>query len=584
MDPKEPQGLQLSTVNDVSGESSMAEPKKVDVKGSGVAEDPGSLDAAAQHAAFTAPYSSPMPPGGMPYSPDMAQAAMYGPQGFGMQWPFWPPDPRTHYAAAAANYHYAQYMEMMKNMNALMATGAAGKGGSPDWGGGMGMSPFMGMFPPVDQNAGGASKKGGGSKSTKSRGERRRRGKGQATAQASAQEPPAVSTNPLLEELRKGNKPELKDALPYLIEFAQDQAGAKYVEENLEGSPKEIQEQIFEMLLPELPKLSSDACGKELVEKLFDKGDVEKKKRMIKQLESSVKTLATDLHGCRVLQKAIETVSAQLQDQIAEQLKNCVMKCVEDQHGNHVIQKCIEQMPPEKTQFVIDAFVEKDRVQRMAVHCFGCRVIQRLVEHCNDHQKGPMLDEILRHVPTLTEDQYGNYVIQHVLEHGRTDDKKAIIVCIRDNILTFAQKKCSSNVVEKCFEIASLADDAAYLQQERAGLMNVVLGEPGAVDPPLHHMMKDRFGNYIVQRMIEYSKGPERERLFEMLRGQVSELRRIPVGRHIIAALERHHGIEEGTIEEIEASLAAQSATGNTSEVAATPLTGPPPGPPAPMQ
>ena len=42
------------------------------------------------------------------------------------------------------------------------------------------------------------------------------------------------------------------------------------------------------------------------------------------------------------------------------ELENNVIKCVEDQHGNHVIQKCIERMPPEKAQFVINAFTEKD--------------------------------------------------------------------------------------------------------------------------------------------------------------------------------------------------------------------------------
>merc|ERR1719183_1027522 len=93
-------------------------------------------------------------------------------------------------------------------------------------------------------------KKGGGSKSTKSRGERRRRGKGQAAAQA-AQETPSVG-HPLLEELRKGSKPDLHEVTTTpetLPGFAQDQQGSAYVKEKLDGSKEDVQE-IFDWLLP----------------------------------------------------------------------------------------------------------------------------------------------------------------------------------------------------------------------------------------------------------------------------------------------------------------------------------------------
>lgn len=39
------------------------------------------------------------------------------------------------------------------------------------------------------------------------------------------------------------------------------------------------------------------------------------------------------------------------------------------------------------------------------------------------------------------QDQYGNYVIQHVLEHGRPEDKSKIVAEIRGNVLVLSQHK-----------------------------------------------------------------------------------------------------------------------------------------------
>lgn len=47
-------------------------------------------------------------------------------------------------------------------------------------------------------------------------------------------------------------------------------------------------------------------------------------------------------------------------------------------------------------------------------------------------------------------DQYGNYVIQHVIEHGISEDRERIVKCLRGDVLKYAQHKFASNVIEKC--------------------------------------------------------------------------------------------------------------------------------------
>lgn len=63
----------------------------------------------------------------------------------------------------------------------------------------------------------------------------------------------------------------------------------------------------------------------------------------------------------------------------------------------------------------------------MSTHPYGCRVIQRVLEHCTEEQKSPILAKLHENIKTLVVDQYGNYVVQHVIEHGTEEDREQII-------------------------------------------------------------------------------------------------------------------------------------------------------------
>lgn len=93
---------------------------------------------------------------------------------------------------------------------------------------------------------------------------------------------------------------------------------------------------------------------------------------------------------------------------------------VKDQNGNHVVQKCIECVDATSLQFIINAF--NGQIFTLSTHPYGCRVIQRILEHCSGDQTAPILAELYVNLEKLVQDQYGNYVIQHVL--GKQQERK----------------------------------------------------------------------------------------------------------------------------------------------------------------
>ena len=103
----------------------------------------------------------------------------------------------------------------------------------------------------------------------------------------------------------------------------------------------------------------------------------------------------------------------------------------------------------------------------------------------------------------LTKDQFGNYVIQHVLEHGRQQDKDFVLNKMRRRILEMSTHKFGSNVIEKCILHCTL--------KQRRDIIKEIVGDKTENDAPLYQMIKDRFGNYVVQKTYEMAEPQDKK-------------------------------------------------------------------------
>ena len=173
-----------------------------------------------------------------------------------------------------------------------------------------------------------------------------------------------------------------------------------------------------------------------------------------------------------------------------KELEQHVLRCVKDQNGNHVVQKAIERVPAEHIQFIINAFT--GQVQSLATHPYGCRVIQRMLEHCTEPARTSVLQELHACASSLIVDQYGNYVTQHVIEHGREGDRARIISLVTLQLLTFSKHKFASNVVEKSIQFGS--------DQQRQMIVATLTALNDKGESPLQSLMRDQYGNYVIRK------------------------------------------------------------------------------------
>jgi pumilio RNA-binding family len=141
---------------------------------------------------------------------------------------------------------------------------------------------------------------------------------------------------------------------------------------------------------------------------------------------------------CRIIQKAVQRIDQDEVCKLVSEFQDKVLLFIHDPNGNHVIQRCIQVMSafpkqvanddvvvddddcikPEddpnssstsslsdQMQFIVDDIVEN--IEMLSTHRYGCRVVQRAVEHCEAAQKKAVLENIVACLDSLIVDHYG---------------------------------------------------------------------------------------------------------------------------------------------------------------------------------
>ncbi|KAI6244224.1 hypothetical protein M3Y99_00095500 [Aphelenchoides fujianensis] len=351
----------------------------------------------------------------------------------------------------------------------------------------------------------------------------------------------AVTRSPLLEEFRNSRLPQLQltELVGHVAEFARDQHGSRFIQQKLERASMREKQMIFDEIIADAPTLMTDVFSNYVVQRFFEHGTADQKHQLVAAIKGDVLKLALHMYGCRILQKAIECVDADEQADLLKEIEGDVLKCVKDQNGNHVIQKIIERVDPNKLGFIIDAFTAEgpSTVTALSTHPYGCRVVQRILEHCTEEQKRPILEQLHKNIRTLIVDQYGNYVVQHVIERGSDEDRDRIINQIKGNLQKFSQHKFSSNVIEKCLTFGNA--------QQKSALIAEACGD-GTKTTPLLEMMQHEFANFVVQTCLTVAESGDRKKIMLAIKPHIPTLRN-SYGRHILTKLEKYFQQQNGS-------------------------------------
>ncbi|KAI3900930.1 hypothetical protein MKW98_026497 [Papaver atlanticum] len=152
----------------------------------------------------------------------------------------------------------------------------------------------------------------------------------------------------------------------------------------------------------------------------------------------------------------------------------------------------------------------------------GCFSLKAIIESIDDPLKTQLLSIIIDQAVFLSAHEYGNFVVQHILErHPNT----ANFICneLRGHLFRLSKDKYGSNVVEKCVE-SNATDVVSQLLSDCIQLVELA---------------QDKFGNYVVQKALKLSKGKALRQLVDVLCKCSGELENHPNGRNVYNLVKR---------------------------------------------
>lgn len=309
-----------------------------------------------------------------------------------------------------------------------------------------------------------------------------------------------------------------------IYHMAKDQNGCRFLQRKFTDGSSDDVKKIFLEIIDHILELMTDPFGNYLVQKLLEVCDEDQRMQILHAITSKVGALiriSCDMHGTRAVQKVIETLKTPDQfSMVVNSLKPGIVTLIKNMNGNHVAQRCLQYLMPEYSEFLFDAAIAN--CVEIATDRHGCCVLQKCLSHSDGEQRCRLICEITSNALILSQDPYGNYVVQFVFDLRVPWATVDILDQLEGNYGDLSMQKYSSNVVEKCLKYAEEERCPRIIEE----LMN---------NPRLDQIMQDPYGNYVIQTALNHSKGTLHATLVEAIRPLVPVLRTSPYGKKVLS-------------------------------------------------
>ena len=296
--------------------------------------------------------------------------------------------------------------------------------------------------------------------------------------------------------------------------LAKDQSGCRFLQKKIEEETQFALTCIYPVILDHLLDTVNDQFGNYLIQKFFEYLSPQEIHRFLNLIGPSFAPIGINQYGTRVLQKIIDFLPNDIDNLNLFKtfiIPNTVLFS-NDVNGCHIIQKILT------TKLFDNSFIYHQldlHIEHIANHKNGCCFLQKCTEKLTGNELERILNAIDKKGKILIIDQYGNYVIQHVMKINGAQRNYNLFMILISNLSYYSNQKFSSNVIEKFF----LYDDFRRVIIEK--MLNQQL---------MREMLFDGFGNYVVQRALANSNQDEQIQLLYHIAPLMEELKSLNFG------------------------------------------------------
>ena len=286
--------------------------------------------------------------------------------------------------------------------------------------------------------------------------------------------------------------------------------GSRIFQYYLKNTHNDILHQIFLELKNKLPELLRDNYANYFCKKFFDCLSQKDRIEYLTAIQNDLSNLAIDNTATYPIQGILEELGSKNEKKIIYMgLKDSINNFCYNIYGTHVLEKILSYFEDEFIQEIIE-FVYNNFIN-LAYHINGICIVKKLLlmTHKKDlHQKLKKI--VFENALNLIVHPYGNYVIQVIVENWDDNELVDILGKYKGKYVTLSMQKYSSNVLERIIE-------------KNDKNLELYINEI-CTEKNLCEIMKNNYGNYVIQKAIKLSNGKNYERLFKEINQNMHKL------------------------------------------------------------
>ncbi|KAF6145019.1 hypothetical protein GIB67_013370 [Kingdonia uniflora] len=281
-----------------------------------------------------------------------------------------------------------------------------------------------------------------------------------------------------------------------LVGIAKDQKWSLYLQQMLATRDAMITENILTRVRGSILDLMADHFGQYVIQKLLDNCELDQVNKMVNEILKSPCSLihiATLDHGKQSVQSLITSLkksgSALLKNVVRVLLSESFI-LMQSNNGIKVIEHCLKILNNKDYKGLLDPLYDAviQHCDLLASHEKACRFINNIIDTMPSPQRELLIRKIAKKAVFLSQDRYGNYVVQNVLDLQNQEFTDMICNELRGKFVRLSKMKCSSNVVEKCLQL-------------RNSLILVVTELLESKE--ISEVANDQYGNYVIQKALQ---------------------------------------------------------------------------------
>lgn len=224
--------------------------------------------------------------------------------------------------------------------------------------------------------------------------------------------------------------PKLEDApASSLVAMVLDKRGQEaslLLQQQLKNASPERQAEIFDAICARIVPLSHDRHGNFLVQSA-----IEARCEIARHLKGAFVELTMSQFGCYVVQKALEG-EEDIRESVTEELLGSRLdETLTSRHSIHVWQRILEtewsRAPFREKIFAAINRQLKGRWAQTARQETGSIICQNIFESARPAEKAQCVHEVLEQLDDCATNQWGVWVVQHIIEHGDEDERRAAL-------------------------------------------------------------------------------------------------------------------------------------------------------------